>query len=72
MDKYKEIPKEVYDAMMVLDNFCNSGHDCNENCPLYCGRYDDCRLGWVNPNAYHKHIFSLKDGKYYIDEEEQT
>ena len=67
----KEIPKELYDALDVVERFCDNYDDCDEICPLYNARYCECDLSYRSPNIYHD-ILCEKDGKCYTCIEEEN
>ena len=58
----KEISKEVYAALMTLNQFCWD-NEC-DTCPFGFMHDMECMPYWCNPNGYHKHI-TEENGKYY-------
>ena len=67
----REIPKELYEALEKLENFCNQYDNC-QDCPL-CGLdaqvNDECFLWWNSPFNLHDYMDYDYD-KYYVRKRE--
>ena len=69
--KVREIPKELYEALEKIEDFCNSYNNCHD-CPLYgldAQVNDECFLWWNTPNHLHDYM-DYYDDKYYVREGE--